>query len=68
LPNGCLCCRSRQDLADALTKVWTASEGGLDGVLLEMSGLSEVQQGNCDCIVQRDMYVTYVCVHWEMAD
>jgi hypothetical protein len=39
MPNGCLCCKSRGDLVEALRRL---PLDGLQGVLLEMSGLSEV--------------------------
>jgi len=40
LPSGCVCCKVRGDLVEALLRI-TAIEG-LDGVILELSGLADV--------------------------
>lgn len=41
MPNGCMCCRVRGDLVDALKRmIGRANE--IDGVILEMSGLSNL--------------------------
>jgi G3E family GTPase len=50
MPNGCLCCRTRGDLSDALKRLVqrqaSANGGGtaqpLDGIILELSGAAEV--------------------------
>ncbi|EWM23567.1 Cobalamin (vitamin B12) biosynthesis CobW [Nannochloropsis gaditana] len=50
MPNGCLCCRARQDLVEAflhLLAVNTKQQKGvatlqLDGIILELSGLADV--------------------------
>ena len=41
MPNGCLCCRVRGDLVEALRRLGDRSEA-LDALLVECSGLSEV--------------------------
>lgn len=40
MPNGCMCCRVRGDIIASLKAIH--AQGGLDGVLIELSGLSEV--------------------------
>ena len=40
MPNGCLCCRVRGDLVEALRRLGDRS--ALDALLVECSGLSEV--------------------------
>jgi len=40
MPNGCMCCRVRGDLIKCLKDIHSRSN--LDGILIEMSGLSEV--------------------------
>jgi G3E family GTPase len=48
MPNGCLCCRVRGDLVDALQRLaagsvnMTSDDTPLDGLIIECSGLSEV--------------------------
>lgn len=39
MPNGCMCCRVRGDLVDAIKKIISKP---VDGVIIEISGLSEV--------------------------
>ena len=40
MPNGCVCCRVRGDLVEALKRIATHLEG-VDGVIIECSGLAE---------------------------
>lgn len=40
MPNGCMCCRVRGDLIKCLQEIH--AKGNLDGIIIEMSGLSEV--------------------------
>lgn len=41
MPNGCLCCRTRGDLRDALKRI-VGRNKGIEGIILELSGLSEL--------------------------
>lgn len=47
MPNGCLCCRTRGDLRDALRRLLQRGAEGnspLDGIVVELSGASEVRR------------------------
>jgi len=42
MPNGCMCCRVRGDLIDTFKRVIGKAGSGLDGMVLELSGLSNL--------------------------
>eukprot|EP00756_Hemistasia_phaeocysticola_P057157 Hpha_TRINITY_DN33788_c0_g1::TRINITY_DN33788_c0_g1_i1::g.24953::m.24953 len=40
LPNGCVCCKVRGDMIEALKRV--ADREGIDGIIIELSGLADI--------------------------
>jgi len=39
--NGCICCTVRGDLVDSLNKIYEQTQGKLDGVIIETTGLAD---------------------------
>lgn len=39
--NGCICCTVRGDLVESLHKIWEKTEGKLDGIIIETTGLAD---------------------------
>eukprot|EP00299_Pterocystis_sp_00344_P015703 c7853_g1_i1.p1 GENE.c7853_g1_i1~~c7853_g1_i1.p1 ORF type:complete len:356 (-),score=102.62 c7853_g1_i1:10-1077(-) len=67
MPNGCMCCRVRGDLTQAIRNILATQTNGLDGILIELSGLSElapvVQTFYSDTFVQQNVQLdAVVCV------
>jgi G3E family GTPase len=66
LPSGCVCCKVRGDLVEALSRIVERS-GDLDAVVLELSGMADVapvvQTFFASAAIQRRLHLdTVVCV------